>query len=262
MVEGRRVRAVMPVHLYGLMADLKALRAAADKRGIPVIEDAAQAIGASRDGVSAGGGGFAAGFSFFPTKNLGAFGDGGMVTTNDDAAATAVRQMRNHGSKAKNLHAIVGMNGRLDEIQAAVLRVKLSRLDEWNRRRREHALHYTEALRAVGGIVCPVEPPGTRHIFHQYTLRVSAGRRDALRDHLQAQGVGSDVYYPIAMHLQPALKGMGFRKGMCPQAERCADEVLSLPVFPELTGEEQEEVIKAVRLFPAPRGKPVRARRS
>ena len=259
--KGRRVRAVMPVHLYGLMADLKALRAAADKRGIPVIEDAAQAIGALRDGIPAGAGGFAAGFSFFPTKNLGAFGDAGMVTTHDDATAIAIRQMRNHGSKAKNLHAVVGMNGRLDEIQAAVLRVKLTRLDEWNRQRRENALQYTRALQGVGGIVCPVEPPGTRHIYHQYTLRVAAGRRDALRDHLQAHGVGSDVYYPIAMHLQPALKGLGFRKGMCPQAERCADEVLSLPVFPELTREEHEEVIKAIRLFPAARSKPVRSRR-
>lgn len=246
---GRKIRAVVPIHLYGLMADMAALRRAADRREIPIVEDACQAIGASRDGVRAGAAGRAAAFSFFPTKNLGAFGDAGLATTDDDGIAATMRQLRNHGAQAKNLHGRVGRNGRLDELQAAILRVKLPRLEAWNRRRRELARRYDEQLRGLAGIACPQTPAGAQPIYHQYTIRVAAGKRDALREYLQERGIGTDVYYPVPIHLQPALKGMGFRKGMCPVAERCAREVLSLPIFPELTDEEQQAVIGAVRRF-------------
>jgi dTDP-4-amino-4,6-dideoxygalactose transaminase len=259
---GRKVRAVIPVHLYGLMADLSALRRAADRRGVPIVEDACQAIGAARGGVRAGTGGRAAGFSFFPTKNLGAFGDAGLATTNDDAVAMAIRQLRNHGAQAKNLHGRVGRNARLDEIQAAVLRVKLPRLEAWNQRRQALARRYDEGLRGVPGIACPQVPADAEHIYHQYSIRVAAGRRDALREFLQDRGIGTDVYYPIPIHLQPALKGMGFRKGVCPVAERCAREALSLPIFPELTDEEQETVVDGIRRFAgAPRAAAARSTR-
>lgn len=247
--KGKKARAVMPVHLFGLMADMKRIRAAAAERGIPVIEDACQAIGASRDGLAAGAAGHAAGFSFFPTKNLGAFGDGGIVTTGDLKAAERIRRLRNHGSEAKNYHTEVGINGRLDELQAAILRVKLGRLDAWNEGRRRNAFCFNEAFAGTGGIVVPSEPRGARHIYHQYSLRVPAKRREAFRELLQKKGVSTDVYYPSTIHLQPALKGMGFRKGMFPAAERCAREVVSLPVFPEMTDEERRQVVDAVLEF-------------
>lgn len=246
---GRKVRAILPIHLYGLMADLRALRSAADRREVFIVEDACQAIGATRDGMRAGAGGRAAAFSFFPTKNLGAFGDAGLATTDHDGIAAAIRQLRNHGAQAKNLHGKVGRNGRLDELQAAVLRVKLPKLEAWNRRRRELARRYDERLRGVPGISPPRTPAGAEPTYHQYTIRVAGGKRDALREFLQERGIGTDVYYPIPIHLQPALKEMGFRKGMCPVAERCAREVLSLPIFPELTDEEQDAVIDGIHRF-------------
>lgn len=243
------IRAVMPVHLFGLMADMKKIRGLARRHGWVVVEDACQAIGAARDGLRAGAAGDAAGFSFFPTKNLGGFGDGGLVTTNEDAVARRVRRLRNHGSVEKNIHTAVGVTGRLDALQACVLRVLLRRLTRWNRERRRIAARYDRAFRSLPGIVPPPRIRGATHVYHQYTIRVTDGRRDELQAFLRDQGVASEIYYPVPIPKQPALARSGFRRGPCPAAVQCSREVLSLPIFPELSGAEQDHVIRAVRSF-------------
>ena len=234
---GCRVKAVMPVHLYGQLCDMDALMAIASRLGLHVIEDAAQAIGAQdRNGRMAGGIGDIGCFSYFPTKNLGAFGDAGMCTTSNAALAERMRVLRVHGMEPKYHHSLIGGNFRLDEIQAAVLNVKLGSLDGWMAQRDAHARQYSQRLQALRGaekVVTPLQPHGGRHVWNQYVIRVQ--RRDELRQFLAAAGIGTEIYYPIPLHLQECFAGLGYRAGTMPESERAAGEVLALPVFPELT---------------------------
>lgn len=246
-----RTRAIVPVHLYGQMADLLELMAIANQRGIKVIEDAAQAIGARRkiDGEwrVAGELGWVTGYSFFPSKNLGAWGDGGMMVTSDDAAADRLRKLRLHGGAKQYHHDEVGTNSRLDTLQAAVLLAKLPHLGAWSAKRREHAAYYTEAFAGVPEVKPPVTDPANEHIFHQYTIR--AQRRDDLQAHLKKEGIGHAVYYPIPLHRQPCFAHLGYKDGSLPIAERAAHEVLSLPIYPELRRTQLDQVVDAVRGF-------------
>jgi dTDP-4-amino-4,6-dideoxygalactose transaminase len=227
---GARTRALLPVHLYGQPADLDALVELAQSRGLWLIEDAAQAFGATWRGRRAGSFGHAAAFSFFPSKNLGAAGDAGMLVTNDAAVAERARMLRVHGSRTRYLHESIGYTARLDEIQAAVLRVKLPHLDAWNARRRSVASHYSDALRGAAGVQLPRIAPHAEHVFHQYTIRVPAGARTAVVDALAAQRIASQIYYPIPVHRAPPYAG----GQLLPETERAAAEVLSLPIWPEL----------------------------
>jgi dTDP-4-amino-4,6-dideoxygalactose transaminase len=248
-----RTRAVMPVHLFGQMADMRAFRSLGDRRGVPIIEDAAQAIGArQRDGggwITTGTLGDICCFSFFPTKNLGAFGDAGMMVANDDAVAERLRKLRVHGGRQMYHHEEVGYNSRLDALQAAVLSAKLPYLDGWSAARRRNAAFYDEALAGLDGIVLPVVLPGNESIVNQYTIRVPGGRRDALQEFLKARGVGSSVYYPIPLDRQECFEYLGYRPGQFPESERASREVLSLPVFPELTAPQLAYVADSVRAF-------------
>ncbi|HEX8362935.1 MAG TPA: DegT/DnrJ/EryC1/StrS family aminotransferase [Longimicrobium sp.] len=248
-----RTRAVMPVHLFGQMADMRAFRSLGDRRGLAVIEDAAQAVGArQRDGdgwITTGTLGDTCCFSFFPTKNLGAFGDAGMIVTNDGEVAERLRKLRVHGGRQMYHHEEVGFNSRLDALQAAVLSAKLPYLDRWSEARRRNAAFYDEALAGVEGITPPVVRPGNESIVNQYTLRVLDGRRDALQEHLKERGVGSSVYYPVPLDRQECFAYLGYRPGQFPESERAAREVLSLPVFPELTEAQLAHVAGAVREF-------------
>ncbi len=246
-----RTRAIMPVHLYGQMAAMERLRASARARGLPIIEDAAQAIGARRmiEGQwrMAGELGWASGFSFFPSKNLGAWGDGGMMVTSDDALAERLRRLRLHGGAKQYHHDEVGTNSRLDSLQAAVLLAKLPYLASWSAKRREHAAYYTRGLADLPAVRPPVVDPANEHIFHQYTLRVE--RRDELQARLKSQGIGSAIYYPVPLHLQPCFSHLGYRPGRLPASERASGEVLSLPVYPELTRGQLDCVIETIRGF-------------
>jgi dTDP-4-amino-4,6-dideoxygalactose transaminase len=249
-----RTRVVVPVHLFGQMADMAAFRALADRRGIAVLEDAAQAIGARQrleDGrwITTGTLGEVCAFSFFPTKNLGAFGDAGLMTANDDALAERLGKLRVHGGRQMYHHEEVGYNSRLDALQAAVLHAKLPHLDGWSARRREHAAFYDQALAGIDELVTPPVRPGNESIVNQYTLRVLGGRRDALRDHLTEKGIGSGVYYPVPLHLQECFTYLGHREGEFPESERACREVLSIPVFPELAEEQRAYVADTVRAF-------------
>jgi dTDP-4-amino-4,6-dideoxygalactose transaminase len=252
---GRKIRAIMPVHLYGQCADMGAFGTLAAELGCAVVEDAAQAFGATWNGVAAGGLGDAAAFSFYPTKNLAAFGDAGMVTTRSTALDEHMRSLRAHGMKVRYFHEEVGWNSRLDSLQAAVLEVKLRYVDEGNRRRRELAARYDELFRAAGlaatstaeGIVLPFTDPRAEHVFHQYVIR--APRRDALRTFLTEQQIGSEIYYPLPLHLQEALRSLGYKAGDFPESERAAVEVLALPMYPELREDEQDTVVDAIRRF-------------
>jgi dTDP-4-amino-4,6-dideoxygalactose transaminase len=239
-----RTRAIIPVHLYGLCTDVDALRRVAGD--IPIVEDACQAIGASIGGRQAGTLGALGCFSFFPSKNLNAFGDAGLVTTNDAGLAHHVRRLRVHGMEPKYHHAEVGGNFRLDEIQAAVLRVKAPHLSRWNDQRRANAARYAQlfAQAKLPGVTLPAEPEGCQHIYHQYVIRVP--RRDAVREHLTRAGIGCEVYYPVPLHLQECFAKLGYRPGDCPRAEAAAREVLALPIYPELTRDQQEAVVTAV----------------
>jgi dTDP-4-amino-4,6-dideoxygalactose transaminase len=246
-----RSKAIIPVHLYGLCADMDAIGAIAADAGVPVIEDAAQAIGASFHGRQAGTMGTVGCFSFFPSKNLGAFGDGGFMTTADDRLAHEIRLLRNHGAEPKYFHKRVGANFRLDALQAAVLRVKLPHLSRWTEMRRANADRYdrlfTDARlsRATGGPVgLPVSPPGRVHIFNQYVIRVP--HRDEVRAKLAAAGIGTEVYYPVPFHLQECFAPLGHRAGDFPEAEAAAGEVLALPIFGELTADQQADVVHAI----------------
>jgi len=252
---GDRVAALMPVHLYGQCADMTELTALAEKHGLKLIEDAAQAFGASWNGVRAGALGDAAAFSFYPTKNLSAFGDAGMVTTADAVSAERARMLRAHGMRRRYFHDEVGWNSRLDTLQAAVLEVKLRRVDAGNARRRELAVLYDARFTAAGivgnttadGIVLPYTAPGAEHVFHQYVIR--APRRDALREHLTAHSIGNEIYYPQPLHLQESLRSLGYKLGDFPVSERAAGEVLALPMYPDLRMEELESVVEAIRRF-------------
>jgi len=254
---GKGVRAVLPVHLYGHCADFSPGFGRA--RGLAVIEDAAQAWGAEWQGVKAGGQGDAAAFSFYPTKNLSAAGDAGLVATNSDETAERVKLLRQHGMRRRYHHDEVGWNCRMDAIQAAVLEVKLRHLPQWTEQRRERAARYDELFRDAGlaapatsastkdGVVLPFTDPRASHVFHQYVIR--APRRDALREHLTAQHIGSEIFYPIPLHLQAALRDLGYKPGDFPHAEAAAAEVLALPMYPELRDDEQQAVVETIRSF-------------
>jgi dTDP-4-amino-4,6-dideoxygalactose transaminase len=248
---GMRTRAIVPVHLFGQMVPIESLLALAERHGLAIVEDAAQAIGARRDvdgeWIRAGKLATVGAFSFFPSKNLGGWGDGGMIVTDDDERALRLRRLRVHGGAKQYHHDEVGVNSRLDTLQAAVLLAKLAHLDEWNAARRRHADAYTAAFRGVEGVAPPATDPANEHIYHQYTIRVE--RRDALRASLAERGIGSAVYYPRCLHLQPCFASLGYRQGDFPEAERASQSVLSLPVYPELTEEQQGLVIRAVREF-------------
>ena len=246
-----RTRAIIPVDLYGQMAAIERFVAIAHRHGVPVIEDACQAIGARRsiDGEwrMAGELGWVTTYSFFPSKNLGAWGDGGMMVTSDDQAAERLRKLRLHGGAKQYHHDEVGTNSRLDTLQAAILLAKLPRLAGWSARRRDHAAYYTAALIALGPVRPPVVERNNEHIFHQYTLRVE--RRDELQAHLKGKGIGTAVYYPIPLHLQACFSHLGYKPGRLPAAERAAREVLSLPIYPELARAQQDYVIDGIRGF-------------
>jgi dTDP-4-amino-4,6-dideoxygalactose transaminase len=242
-----RTKAIIPVHLYGQTADMGALLDIAGERGIPVIEDACQAIGATHHGRPAGTMGAAGCFSFFPSKNLGAFGDAGLVTTNDAALARELRLLRNHGAEPKYFHKRIGGNFRLDALQAAVLRVKLPHLDRWTEARRANARRYDELFAAAGlteQVALPREMAGCRHIFNQYVVRVPG--RDGVRASLAGQDIGTEVYYPVPFHLQECFAPLGHHRGDFPHAEEAAASSLALPIYGELTLEQQQAVVSAL----------------
>jgi dTDP-4-amino-4,6-dideoxygalactose transaminase len=246
-----RTRAIIPVHLYGQCADMDAINEIGRKHRLPVIEDAAQAIGARDRGRRAGSMGLMGCFSFYPSKNLGGAGDGGMLTTNDDDLAKRLRALRVHGGETEYFHREVGINSRLDSLQAAVLRVKIKYLDGWSEARRRKARRYDEML-ALADLKFEVLPPfvreGGEHIFHQYCIRVPK-HRDSLMTHLQQQGIGTRVYYPVPLHLQECFSYLGYCEGDLPESEAAARETMALPCFPELTDEQQQYVVEGIRSF-------------
>lgn len=254
-----RTKAVMPVHLYGQMADMKALLAITTPRGIPVIEDGAQAIGAERDGLRCGEAGALGTLSFFPSKNLGGAGDGGMVVSRDEALAKRVRLLRNQGQAPKYFSVEVGGNFRLDALQAAILRAKLPHLDDWTAARNRNADRYRTLFAQVGidpkntelradvPVTLPQTVPGARHVYNQFVVR--SARREELRAYLGSRGIGSEVYYPRPMHLQECFASWGYQQGAFPESERAANETLALPIFPELSEQQQFQVVSAIMAF-------------
>ena len=242
-----RTRAIVVVHLYGLVADMDPIMDFARKKNLPVLEDSAQAIGAAYQGRRAGSLGDVACFSFYPTKNLGACGDAGMIVTNSAERAARLRILRNHGQTEKYVSSEPGWNGRLDELQAAILRVKLRHLADWQRARQAHAAEYTQAFSQIPGIMPPLVPEGYEHVFHQYTIRVE--ERDKLQRVLTEKKIGSSVYYPVPLHLQPLYVSLGHHTGDFPHAEHAAEEVLSLPMYPELRPAQLARVAEAVTEF-------------
>ena len=245
-----RTKAILPVHLFGLTTDMDPIVEVASRAGIPIIEDAAQAIGAGYKGRLAGGIGMCGCFSFFPSKNLGAFGDAGLLVTSDDQFARRARMMRVHGMDPKYHHPVVGGNFRMDALQAAILRVKAPHLAAWSQARRENAKRYATLFREAGLtdlITLPVEPPERRHIFNQFVIRTP--RRDDLRAHLTARGIGTEIYYPEPLHVQPCFSYLRHRRGDFPAAERAAAESLALPIYGELTPAQQETVVDAIAEF-------------
>ena len=248
---GGRVKVLMPVHLFGQMADMNGLVEIAARNGLKVVEDAAQAIGAEDEaGHRAGSVGDVGCFSFFPSKNLGAFGDAGMCTTNDPHLAARMEALRVHGGRRKYHHEIIGGNFRLDELQAAVLLVKLRHLDAWTARRQENARWYSAALERCGlgdRVATPRWSGASRHIFNQYVLR--GQRRDALRDHLAGGGIGTEVYYPVPLHMQACFDDLGYRPEDLPEARRAAGEAVALPIYPELTPDQRRHVVETIAAF-------------
>ena len=241
---GPHTKAILPVHLYGSPAPMREIMEIARRHGLTVIEDCAQSIGATIDGQATGTFGDIGCFSFFPSKNLGAYGDGGLLVTGSERLAARARSLRAHGGAVKYFHEELGVNSRLDEVQAAILRVKLPHLDDWSARRRALAQRYTERLRGLPGVVTPIEEPGNRNVYHQYTIRIDD--RDAARERLQAAGVQTMVYYPTPLHLQPVHANLGLPAGSFPESERAAAAVLSLPIYPELALADHDAVIGAV----------------
>jgi dTDP-4-amino-4,6-dideoxygalactose transaminase len=246
-----RTKAIMPVHIYGQCAEMDPLLALGERHGIPVVEDAAQAIGATEHGRRAGSMGVLGCFSFYPTKNLGAAGDAGIITTNDDVLEQRLKRLRAHGGITEYQHIEVGINSRLDELQAAVLNVKLSRLDSWSDERARKAAVYTQLLSEADlsfELVTPFVRPDCRHIFHQYVIRVPR-HRDALMAHLRERGVGSKVYYPIPLHRQECFSYLAYKEGAFPEAERAAAETFALPAYPELSEAQQVYVVDSIKSF-------------
>jgi dTDP-4-amino-4,6-dideoxygalactose transaminase len=252
---GRNAKAILPVHLYGQCADWDAFTALKQHHNLVLIEDAAQAFGATWNKIPAGALGDAAAFSFYPTKNLSAMGDAGLVTTTSAAIDDHARVLRAHGMRRRYYHDEIGWNSRLDSIQAAVLEVKLRYLPRWNQQRRDHAARYDQLFRAANltassvneGIVLPIADPRAGHVFHQYVIR--APRRDALRQHLADQKIGSEIYYPLPLHLQTSLADLGYKQGDFPISEAAAHEVLAIPMYPELREDEQQTVVDAIATF-------------
>jgi dTDP-4-amino-4,6-dideoxygalactose transaminase len=246
-----RTRAIVVVHLFGQMAAIEEIGAIASRHRLPLIEDGAQSIGARRkiDGVwrMSGELGTVGTLSFFPTKNLGAWGDGGLMVTQDDALAERLRRLRLHGGSRQYFHEEVGTNSRLDTLQAAVLLAKLPHLSRWNEARRRNAARYTAAFSGHPAICPPSSDPANDHIYHQYTIRVP--QRDELQAHLKAKGIGHSIYYPLALHLQPCFAHLGYDRGSLPVTEAAMDSVISLPIYPEMTPAQQDAVIEAVQSF-------------
>lgn len=252
---GSRIRAILPVHLYGQCADWDAFQDLQRRYDLLLIEDAAQAFGATWRDTPAGALGDLATFSFYPTKNLSAFGDAGLLTTASSGFDDHARILRAHGMRRRYYHEEVGWNSRLDSIQAAVLEVKLRYLPQWNQERRQIARRYDELFATAGlaandtreGVILPKTDPRATHVFHQYVIR--APRRDALRDYLTERQIGSEIYYPVPLHLQPSLSGLGYKPGCFPLTEEAADQVLALPIYPGLRDDEQQIVVEAIRAF-------------
>ena len=241
-----RTKAILPVHFYGQPAEMEPILQVAERHGLKVIEDACQAVGATYRGRKVGGLGDAGCFSFYPAKNLGAAGDGGMVVTHDAELAERIRLVRDHGRTGKYVHGMIGHTYRLDALQAAILAAKLEHLDDWNAARREHA-QTLNSLLAGAGVKTPVEAEGCHAVYHIYAVRVP--KRDRMLDYLRSEGIGASIHYPLPVHLQPAYKHLGLPKGSYPIAEACADSVISLPMYPELTTRQIERIAKAVRAF-------------
>lgn len=245
-----RTKVILPVHLFGLCADMDPILKIAARHGIAVVEDAAQAIGAAYKGRPAGAIGTVGCFSFFPSKNLGAFGDAGLLTTNDAALARKAALLRTHGMEPKYYHHLVGANFRMDAIQAAVLRVKAPHLAAWTQARRLNAQRYAKLFRDAGlanRVTLPVEPEGYRHIFNQFVIRTAD--RDGLKAHLDRKQIGNEIYYPVPFHLQPCFTYLGYRRGDFPVAERAANQSLAIPIYSELTLEQQETIVNAIAEF-------------
>ncbi len=250
-----KTKAIIPVHLFGQPVDMGQLVAIAEAHNLVVIEDCAQATGAEWDGQKVGSIGHVGCFSFFPTKNLGGCGDGGAITTNNPQLAADLKMLKEHGSRVRYYHEVDGVNSRLDALQAAILKIKLCYLDTWNQQRRQVAQHYHDLLRNIPRIKPPQQLPGGKAVCNQYTIRVvgeespqDSSKRDHLRQSLQEQGISSMIYYPIPLHLQPVYKHLGYQPGRFPEAELAAKEVLSLPMFPELTLTEQKQVVNSLEV--------------
>jgi dTDP-4-amino-4,6-dideoxygalactose transaminase len=242
-----RTRAIVPVHLFGLSADLEPIASIAARAGIPVVEDAAQAIGATYRSRPVGDFGAFGCFSFFPSKNLGAFGDAGLLTTGDAELAHRARLLRTHGMEPKYYHHLVGGNFRMDALQAAVLRVKAPHLPAWTQARRVNATRYRQLFREAGlldRVTLPAEPPGRRHIYNQFVI--TCADRDGLKRHLDEKGIGNEIYYPVPFHLQPCFAGLGYRAGEFPHAERAARRSLAIPIYSELSVEQQQTVVATI----------------
>lgn len=242
-----KTRAIIAVHLFGQMADMDAICRLAAGKGIPVVEDACQSIGATSGGRRAGSLGKAGCFSFFPSKNLGGFGDGGMIVTDDRDLASKLRMLRVHGGRERYFHDVVGINSRLDAIQAAVLLVKMKYLESWSEGRRRNAKRYDDGLAGVEGVITPAISDGNRSIYNQYVIR--SRDRDALKAHLNDKGVGCEIYYPVPLHLQKCFSSLGGQEGDLPESEKAAKETLALPVYAELPAEQQDYVIEEIARF-------------
>ncbi len=243
-------KAIIPVHLFGQCAEMEAITEIAKRKGVAIIEDACQAIGASQNGVRAGALGDTGCFSFFPSKNLGGFGDGGLITTNDRGLSDLLAMLRVHGSRTRYVHERVGINSRLDALQAAILRVKLKHLGSWTEGRRRNAARYERLFadaKLLERVVLPVTETGNYHVFNQFTIR--AQQRDEVRTYLKDKGIGTEVYYPVPMHLQICYRKLGYQKGDFPVSERAAEEVLSLPIYAELAEDQLVYVVETVKAF-------------
>ncbi len=245
-----RTKAILPVHLFGQCSEMEAIIEIANVHGIPVIEDACQAIGAVRKGTKAGAYGRTGCFSFFPSKNLGAFGDGGLITTQDSQVAERLRLMRVHGSRSEYHHHLIGMNSRLDALQAAILQAKFPYLPDWTAKRQSNAAEYHHLFHENGlddRLTLPLVAPGNTHVYNQFTIRTP--RRDDLSAYLTEKGIGNRIYYPVPLHLQECYEALGYHKGAFPVAEKAAQEVLSLPIYPELTSDQRAYVVETIKQF-------------
>jgi dTDP-4-amino-4,6-dideoxygalactose transaminase len=245
-----RTKAILPVHLFGQCAEMEAINEVANEHGIPVLEDACQAIGAVRSGTKAGALGRTGCFSFFPSKNLGAFGDGGLISTDDSKVAERLRLMRVHGSRSEYHHHLIGMNSRLDALQAAILHVKFQYLADWTTKRQKNAGNYRQLFHEHGlddRVTLPVVAAGNTHVYNQFTIKTP--KRDALSAYLTEKGIGNRIYYPVPLHLQECYETLGYHKGDFPVAEQAAQEVLSLPIYPELTPDQIAYVVETIKQF-------------